>query len=134
MGCTLKPPGPVPLGVKNDTTVPDSVVVAFPDEKDASEDRGTDDPTVPNVAPVIVGAAVSVEDEADSVSEDEVALALEVALSIDVADETSLELKFALTDDVRDESVGSAELVAFALSVLKGSAEDWAPTRETSKT
>lgn len=55
MGCTLYPPGPVPLGVKKERQ-PDSVDVALPDAKEASEDNGTDDPVVPRVISAEVGA------------------------------------------------------------------------------
>ena len=127
VGCTLIPPGPVPLGVKNERT-PDSVVVALPEAKEASDDNGTDDPVVPSVISPEVGACVNVADElaTEEARVLDVALALEVALAIeDVAEDTFAELKLELSDKEAEED-DNVEPVAFALSVLNGSADDWA--------
>ena len=114
----------MPLGVKKDNMPSGSVVVSTPEGKEASDDRGTDAPVVPKVPPGVNGASVSVE-EAAEVSVLPVALALEVALRMEVVAETPLELKLALgNDDVTEENEGMAELVAVKLKELKEAAED----------
>ena len=114
----------MPLGVKKDNMPSGSVVVSTPEGKEASDDRGTDAPVVPKVPPGVNGAYVSVE-EAAEVSVLPVALALEVALRMEVVAETPLKLKLALgNDDVTEENEGMAELVAFKLKELKEAAED----------
>ena len=116
----------MPLGVKKDNMPSGSVVVSTPEGKEASDDRGTDAPVVPKVPPGVNGASVSVEEAAEvSVLPVALALALEVALRMEVVAETPLELKLALgNDDVTEENEGMAELVALKLKELKEAAED----------